>query len=376
MVYRGAFRLPQYPNRYDATARGLCYYAGRDSLFVVGNDSMKVVGEVAVPSLASLDPDPASIASLQIATQLQSPVEPTSWHSLDLDNPGTPPVFGGLLVHNGKLILSAYRWYDASPPFASLSHFVCGLDLTYESGPWQVGDAQHAGIRGGYMCDIPAEFQAALGGYPCATGLIAENIVTRTSQGATLHGFDPSDLGVTVPAPSQTLVYYPSEHPIGGLGYEGTGHDGLVHLDYNQTFAVGGCVFPGNGWRGVLFIGSIGTGISQYGTGTGDLDLVGLPTGLGDVYVYDPVSFSHGGHCYPYKTRIWAYDANDLAAVANGAAPWSISPYAAWTVTPPFDSYWPKIAGAAYDPVQGRIFISQEVADGDSPLIHVYTLEA
>ncbi len=382
LVYRGAFRLPQYPIRYDASARGMYYYAPHDSLFIVGQSNTYIVGEVAVPSLASLDDTPASIASLQIATGIQDPIDPTEWNILNLDKPGSAPLHGGVLVHNGKLIVASYRFYDASPPFASLTHFVCGLDLTYESGPWQIGPTQQAGLHGGYMCDVPSEWVDALGGYPCLTGLVTENIVTRTSQGATIHGFDPSELGVTVPPAIQTLMYYPDEHPFGGLGYNVTGNDRQVHLDYNQTFAIGGVVFPGGSWRGVLFIGSIGTGISKYGNGTADIDLddvevftvTGNPADIGLYYCYDPVNFAHGGHAYPYKTRIYAYDANDLAAVANGADPWSIAPYAMWTVTPPFDSYWPKIAGAAYDPIGGRIFISQEVADGDGPLIHVYTL--
>ncbi len=373
LLYRGCFRLPQYPVRYDAPAKGLYYYAPHDSLFVVANNEQKLVGEIAVPGLGTLDDTPASIASLGIASEIQSPTDLTQGHYNDLDKAETPTVYGGLLVHGGKLILSAYRAYDASPPFASLSHFVCGLNLTYESGPFQVGLSQQGGLHGGYMCDIPSEWQAALGGYPCATGLIPENIVSRASQGPTLHGFDPSDLGVTVPAPNQTLIYYPNEHPYGGLGYNVTSNDHLVHLDYNQTYSTDGVVIP-SGWRTLLCIGSIGTGSCAYGTGTPDIDLDGTPTGLGDLYVYDPVNFAHGGHAYPYKTQIKAYDVNDLAAVANGADPWSISPYATWLLTPPFDSYWPKVAGAAWDETGGRIFISQMVADGDSPLIHVYTL--
>ncbi len=372
LLYRGCFRLPQYPYRYDYPARGLAYYPANDSLFVCGFANELIVGEVAVPSLASLNPTPPSVASLTIATQLQAPVDPTEFHWANMDGP-SPWKFGGVLVHNGKLIVSAYSHYDTSPPFGSLSHFVCSLNLTYESGPWEVGATQQAGIHGGYMCDLPAAWQTSLGGYPCATGCIPENGVNRSSEGPTLHSFNPADLGVSVPAPNQTLIFYPDAHPYGGLGYNVTSNDGLVHLDYNQTYSTGGVVFP-DGWNSVLCIGDIGTGVTAYGTGTDQIDLVGTLTPDGDVYVYDAANFNHGGHAYPYKTQIKAYKAVDLASVASGADPWSITPYATWLVTPPFDSYWPECAGAAWDAVGGRIFVSQRKADSDRPLIHVYTL--
>lgn len=379
--YNGVFRLPQYPERYDANAKGLAWNSATGSLYVTGNDASHYVGEVSVPAVS--DPSPASIAGLSIATTITALADPTEFQWLNVDNPGSAVVFGGLLRRDdGQLIVACYRYYDTGSPAASLSHIVCNPNFTYASGPWQVGLSGHGGITGGYMGVIPAAWRSRLGGTHF-TGLVAENIITRTSQGAALHAFNPDDLGVTNPVPVITLLNYPDDaRAYGGLGYTICGNDGLVHTDWNQTFMPGGVVFP-QGFRSVLFFISIGIGPSHYGLGTGDISLDGIevytvthdPGDIGVFYVYDPVQVgAKGGHNYPYMDKILAYDALDLERVKNGTLnPWAVSPYATWDFVPPFNSYLPRITGVAYEP-NGRIFVSQAVADGDTPLIHVLTV--
>ena len=79
----------------------------------------------------------------------------------------------------------------------------------------------------------------------------------------------------------------------------------------------------------------------------------------------------------PLRTSyyVWAYDANDLAAVKRGEKrPWDVKPYLAWSLSLPFADARAYILGAAYDPVRNRIFLTQAFGDGDRPLVHVYAV--
>jgi hypothetical protein len=104
-------------------------------------------------------------------------------------------------------------------------------------------------------------------------------------------------------------------------------------------------------------------------------------TGVGD-YCYgeaaacgDPSNNSKGEHAYPYKAYVWAYDANDLAAVKAGAKqPWQIVPYATWEL-PGISVGYDGIGGAAYDPATRRIYVSEKNGDGERPLIHVFKVQ-
>ena len=64
-----------------------------------------------------------------------------------------------------------------------------------------------------------------------------------------------------------------------------------------------------------------------------------------------------------------------LAEVAAGTrAAWDVVPYGVWTLPLPFASANAHLNGAAYDPVTGRIFVSQAFGDGAKPLIHVFSV--
>ena len=45
-----------------------------------------------------------------------------------------------------------------------------------------------------------------------------------------------------------------------------------------------------------------------------------------------------------------------------------------WELDLPYSPTQHDIGGAAYDPATGRIFITQGFADGDNPVVHVYTV--
>ena len=209
-----------------------------------------------------------------------------------------------------------------------------------------------AGVVSGYFGLVPAAWQAVLGG-PVLNGNCCLGVISRTSYGPAVSTIDPTTIGVSTPASSTPLVYYPSVYPA-LAPWNGT------NPYFNGTTEVRGIVFP-EGTRSVLFFGRHGLGPFCYGTGD-DCN--------------DPVDGAKGTHGYPYAYYVWAYDAADLAAVKNGQKqPWDVKPYAVWQLNLPFAVENAHLGGATYDPATGRIFVSQAFGDGTKPLIHVFTIQ-
>jgi hypothetical protein len=346
--YVGAFRLPAGTFGGSSFAYGgtaLAFNPGGPSLYVVGHDWEQMVAEIDIPAAAA----GSDRAALPTATVLQPFVDASAglMATVDVD---TIKV-GGLLVAGGELVGSVFSYYDADGTQV-LSHFLRPLDLaaTGARGMYAVGELG-AGVVSGYMAEVPEAWREALGAR-YLTGQCCIPIVSRTSYGPAVFGFDPAALGPSGPAAAGPLVYYPSEHPLSA--WDSTGPL------FNGSTEVRGLVFP-VGTRSVLFFGRHGTGTFCYG--------IGSECG-------DPVDDSHGTHAYPYAYQVWAYDALELRAVHRGEVePWAVAPYATWEPVLPFGEDSAHLNGAAYDPATGRLWLSQAFGDGDLPVVYQLALE-
>jgi len=366
LVYEGAFRVPGDTINgtsfaYGGTALG--FNPARQSLFIVGHDWHQKVAEISIPDIRHS----SALLRLGTATVLQ-PFTDVTEGKMGQVGPNTVKV-GGLLPYRGQLYLSAYVYYDGAGT-QMVSHFVSTPDLAASGdarGPYQVGTLG-AGFVSGYFGVVPPAWQDALGG-PVINGNCCLGVISRTSYGPALFAIDPSKLGITDPLPATPLVYYPSKHPLADW-------DSTSPL-FNGTTEMRGVVFH-QGTRSVLFFGRHGLGTFCYGPGTSDAAKAGQPAEGGvDRWCYDPSTESKGTHAYPYRYYVWAYDANDLAAVKAGQkAPWDVKPYATWPLVLPFSEEGHAVLnGAAYDPETGRLFLSQGFGDGELPVIHVFTIQ-
>ena len=93
--------------------------------------------------------------------------------------------------------------------------------------------------------------------------------------------------------------------------------------------------------------------------------------------LYDPTSNSKGSHAFPYRSQIWAYDLNDLAAVKAGTKkPWEVVPYGVWPLTLPTPEPTMRLGGVGYDAERQLIYVSQLGADPDGyssrPVMHAF----
>ncbi len=379
LVYQGAFRVPLPdwdPNGNGTTfayaGSGLAFNPAHTSLFLTGHDSYQLTGEISIPAVGT-----GAVGSLATATLLQPLVDVTEGRRKTLCNPtdANAQKIGGYQVYGGKFFTTCFSYYDGGHTQV-LSHFVSGLDFSVTgdvAGPFQVGSlplssapplaTSDAGFVAGYMGDVPQVWQAALGG-PVFTGLCCVAIVGRTSLGPAVSTINPADIGVTNPVPMNWLLGYPITNPLGGFY--------TVNPYYNGSTEIRGVVMP-VGTRSVLFFGRHGTTFC-YGAGTSNaaLDRLPVPNEPGVVYCYDPDDPSKGTHGYPYLYQVWAYDANNLAAVKAGTVkPWEVKPYAVWPIVLPYTTWSTHINGAAYDPATNRIFLAQAFGNGAKPVIHV-----
>lgn len=403
LIYEGSFRVPEGNLGGDSTGwtmgsggQGIAYNPSNNSLVLI-TQNLYIV-EISIPAPVNS----ADINDLNHASLVQVPrnVVNSQWNNLNLDGSATTGGgdTGDLLVYDGKLVGNAYPHFSTGVDDGVLSHFTAALNWESVGSPYNFSGFQRVGVNptgllsnagwvGGYMCLVPPEWQSRIG-YPVLTGNGSLSIIGRSSFGPSIWGFDPNDLNASSVAPAKLFWGYPGDHQTIGGYDDGTG----THY-FNNSTAYQGVVFP-EGSDSVLIFGRIGRDIDGsgggcYGTGTSDPSLHLTPVGDGSKYCYDPAnSFAKGGHAYPYVNQVWAYDANQIAAVKNGTREfWEITPYSYWTFKLPFtDETSTKtglknIGGVAYDPKTQRIFISQMQSDHwadkyePNPIIHVYHID-
>jgi hypothetical protein len=340
LTYLGAFRVPNQDrqgNPLGYSGHALSYDPAHQGLFFGGHDWYQQLCEIEIPATLGLD---------QTAAIRQDCTDVTEGRLGQVDEGSVK--LGGTLVYHDRLIVSAYGYYDADANQAH-SHFTSATDLSLGGdvrGPYQVGG--WAGIVSGYMAEIPADWRPSLGG-PALAGNCCLAIISRTSYGPAASVFDPDEIGTLDPASATPLLYYPADHPL--AAWDATGPA------FNGSTQIVGLAFP-PGSRSLLFFGRHGTGPFCYGTGE---------------ECNDPVDPYKGTHAYPYVHQVWAYDALDLLAVKEGQQqPWALRPYALWQLEEMDSSGGATIAGAAYDPASGRVYLTERY--GEEPVVHVYRI--
>ncbi len=391
MQYVGAFRLPRgrngatyLNNGFDGAPDNALTFnpSGNDgagTLFIAAafnanTDGSIPVAEVSIPTpVGGTDP-----RAMPMAAVLQNLADATEgrWQQIVASGYKANRM-GGLLVDNGKLYISEYVYYDANGE-QSLSHVVrnsLNLSATGQvAGPFGAAKTffsaalGNAGYVAGHMTPIPPAWQSRLGG-TAITGLSMAPIISRTSFGPGAFSFTPASMAANYRA--NPLVYYPQTHTTLGSGDRGASPY-MTLTDFAH-----GIAFP-DGTRSLLFFGTHGQGQWCYGAGTTDQSLdrqPNPPAGPKEMWCYDPANGAKGQHAYPYVPHVWAYDANDLAAVRAGAKqPWNVMPQV-WQLSTPFPASHANPGGVAYDPATRRIFIALRWVDQMQPLILVYQVQ-
>ena len=352
--YVGAFRVPNGTYGESSFAFGgtaPAYNPTNNSLYLVGHRN--AIAEISIPDEITYS---SQVSELNTSTILQ----PFSsiWDKVpNKDTIDSNVSIGGLMMVDGQLVGTVYEYYDGNYS-ANVSHFRLdnqNIASANAEGLFRVGNL-NAGFVAGYMAEVPTDWQKLLG-TTHVTGQAALPVISRTSWGPGLFGFDPrtlSESGTT----ATPLVYYSSDHPLGTM-------EGTANPLFNGATLIDGVVFaPGS--RSVLFFGSHGTN----------------DVGYGEAAEFNDGNRGNKGYHSrdgKYEFQIWAYDVLDLAAVQNGEKqPWDIQPYSVWNFDFPTFTGNAKIGGVTFDPNSGRIYVSQLAADvvgyNPNPIIHVFDI--
>lgn len=340
MRYLGSFRLPAYDGTGTTEGSALAY-GGRafsvtpeGTLLVSGHQWDTKMCETTLPPIGGM-------------ATIVSPCTDVTEGRIDQIGSGQLRM-GGSLIHNGRLIVSGFVFYDAAGAQRE-SHFVSGRRLADRGdalGPFKIDGP--TGFVSGYMGTIPSEWQSAFGA-PALTGNCCLSIISRTSSGPAVSVFNPDDVGRVTPVPATSVLGYPLSRAIV--------NDQVQNDFFTRADLMGGVAFPG-GTRSVLFVGRHGAGRPCYGE----------PAPCGD-----PTGTGKGEHAYPYVHQVWAYDALDLLKVKNRQLePWEVRPYATWQLTDMNNEGSATIAGAYYDQATRRLYVTPNY--GATPTVHVYEI--
>jgi len=350
LSYLGAFRVPHDgAELQDSLAYGgsaLAINPANNSLLLTGHIYHERTAEISLESPTIAE----SIDQLPSAQFIRRPIDATRGLLGEVSSPPAAEYtrMGGQILINDQLIVSGYHYYDVAG-ISTASHLSADWPLTGShdvQGPVSLSTSIYPRWLAGAMAPIPTGWQSAFGGHSLLTGLSGVSGASHSSVGPAAAAFSPGTLDGSSEA--HLLVGYPLSQPLDVP--EQTGDV------WNLTSEVRGMAFP-DGTRSLLFFGRHGIGEYCYGTG---------------VECNDPVHEHQGTHAYPYRNQIWAYDAHDLAAVADGSLlPEEVQPYDHWELELPFAPAIRSIGGAVYDARTRRIYVSQREADGDFPLIHV-----
>ena len=358
IVYQGAFALPNGTlgtSTFEYGGHGLTVYldpsTGKETLFMEGHaQNPGNVAQVEVPSSFVKSSDQTALPKAKV---LQNFSTIGNLSSIDPNNQFNPNFMYGLMAYGGRLIVGASNSYSSSQVSSHGALSSLNLATGKFSGFFTMNAVAPVRATGGPMTMIPSEWQAALGG-PALTGECCISIISTTSSGPSVTVFNPANVG-TGTLSGTTVLYYPLPTPVCGS----TGCEASTNEIFNLTTRVGGMAFvPGT--RSLLFFGGHGYGKYCYGTAAE----CGNDTAMPDV---------KGPHAQPYRYQVWAYDVNDLVAVKNGSKTTAQpKPYGLWTLSGMANSGNPNIAGAAYSPTTGRVFIAQDY--GSNPRIEVYQI--
>ncbi|OGJ84797.1 MAG: hypothetical protein A2487_05935 [Candidatus Raymondbacteria bacterium RifOxyC12_full_50_8] len=358
-TYIGAFSMSTAEigtSRFGYSGAAVTYYkdpsTGKHTLFMEGHNWYPGnVAQIEVPPDSMLVKT-TTYSSMHRATVLQAFADVTDGHiQTDI---GYMSRLYGMLPYNGRLIVTAASFYDGACAQVN-SHGVSGFNLSLDNdfqGFFAMDAVANPRSVAAHMTTIPLEWQPLLGG-PALSGGQALSILSCSTGGPAATVFDPDDVGVRDTIPGTTVVFYPNDHKLEDCQIGDT----CDLFNWSSVFC--GIAFP-PGSRSVLFFGSHGIGEFCYDHPP-------------EIVCYDPVLGGKGSHAYPYVHRIWAYDANDLLQVKNGAKQcWEIRPYGVWTMDEMCSDGSCTMTGAGYDPETGRLYITDRQAE--EPHVHVYQI--
>jgi hypothetical protein len=380
LTYLGAFRVPvaagANPLNWSGSSglsggRAVWYKtdgdSGAGSLIISGRDAGTNQGyltEISIPS--TLDTTGVIANMTRGAFLPPSPYffEISGGNQQQINPIGGAVLTGGAFIYNGNL----YQSFKVAYSQPSLSNYFkrtgTSVNAGTVSGPFAFNASGDLGYFTGPVCSVPTAWQTALGG-PMLQGSWQISNPEPQGNGPLVASFDPDTLGST-PATINLLASYSDTNPVSS-----TTPNYYTNWARSVDF-ISGMAFP-TGSKSVLAIGRHGIGRRSYGT---PQQFAGDP----GFVLYDPIGADKGWHSYPYTYAVYAYNADDLAAVKAGSKlPYQVKPYAVWSIEfPGQNSQTTNLCNdsACFDSVNNRLFFLERESPRCQlilePIIHVF----
>jgi len=377
LTYLGAFMLP---NQYELTyCRGVnAYYPDGDpggpddgypgSLFGVGHDWTTPIYEVDFPApVLSENRD-----ELPVARLLQGPADvarPIIGSEYVKGLEYLPPQ-GSQTEGHLYFVFGEHYEYRRDP-----GHGWMSLDFSRPNlaGAWYVGRADQVNHinTNEYIFTIPQDWaDANTPGMRLACGRYRKG---QQAGGPALIAYGPW-LGGDPPPPDTELPAVPL------ILYGFVDSPNVLENFCKADDWTGGAWLHSEDRSAVVFAGTKGSGRCWYGwqDGTTPDQCAQLPGGC----EANGYGGAHRGYwAEVFTTVLLFYDTEDLARVARGELEsWEVQPYEQADITPFMiqlpENYRIKVAGVAYAPEQGYLFVSEEKGGYEArPVIHVWKLD-
>jgi hypothetical protein len=380
LLYLGAFRLPDSPGMPDNVnwewsnwAGAATYYPDGDpsgpndgypgSLFGVGHDQTQYVSEISIPfprKSAAKNVDELGTAGV---LQEFHDIRGGLFGYIEMPRVGLEYLPPQGSQSTGKLYFSWAEHLDEGN--TGPTHGWCELNLAnpQPKGTWRIGGRENY-VTADYIFEIPASWaNTYTPGYRLVTGRYRDG--GQSAQGPALFTFGPWNQGNPPPA-GTTLTTKPL------LLYDNILVPAPQYILNGYTHADewnGGAWLTAGSKNAVIFAGNKGIGYTWYGCIDGQECPPNCDCGE-----------TRGWWSNIIQAQIIFYDPADLAKVAQGTmlpnrpqpyAVMNIDPYL-YHITSPRQKY--HISAVAFDRVHGLLYIFEPFADGDKPIVHVWSI--
>jgi len=192
--YAGAFKLPSRgggdgKNKTFGYSPGvIAYDAERDCFFIAGHRYLKGVAEVSNPGLGAS----TSLKDLPRAEFQQN--FHTLIHNMPSGNPDGLGELGGLYVENGRLLFTAYEFYDADAGAKEVFGVLTDVTDLAQSPALGFFETGHGAHTAGWVSPVPPEHQAALKGTHIMASGQSQSIAGRWPLRPAAFSFNGADV--------------------------------------------------------------------------------------------------------------------------------------------------------------------------------------
>lgn len=367
IVYLGAFALPDdghsEQSMFSWGGEALCYNPNNDSLFISGHGWHTYIAEISIPE-PTLSSDASQLNQSHIIHEFTD-IKGNLFNKWTMEIPRA-----GIEVADDKLFFCFGEHFEENNNLGT--HGYTDLSLSESTKVCIAGDCLYS--NNDYLFRIPDEYEVYFGGNDLFTG--------RFRDGG-WSGMGPSLLAVS----SQDIINAENNELIAVsavIKYEDSynGDDGYKMNNYSHADSwTGGAFIVCDAGSAIVFVGTHSYGSTWYGFSNG----VVYPIDGEENVVYPDVP------PYPHDERGWWSDdfracmvmyntADAIKVFEEKIEPYAIQPYAfidlsKYMLVDRNETAMQYLGAAAYDGENNRLFILELFADGDKPIVHVFTFK-